>query len=169
MPLCRLNEVPNFKNLPAEDTKKKEQPLKLRATDFSEKKNQDDFVGLCTSPRNVAGIEKQPERGAIERLGSAGTERQDAIDDKPPSVLGEDVCVMKHVDYSSKYGLGYILSNGCYGVYFNDSSKINFNPQNEEVTFIPKPEEAKDDSSILRYTPSTLPKAKDPQKKYSLL
>jgi len=28
------------------------------------------------------------------------------------------------VDYSSKYGLGYLLSNGSTGVFFNDSSKI---------------------------------------------
>ena len=32
--------------------------------------------------------------------------------------------VKKWIDYSSKYGIGYILSNGNYGVYFNDSTKI---------------------------------------------
>jgi polo-like kinase 1 len=32
--------------------------------------------------------------------------------------------VKKWVDYSSKYGLGYLLSNGMAGVYFNDSTKI---------------------------------------------
>jgi hypothetical protein len=37
---------------------------------------------------------------------------------------------MKHVDYSSKYGIGYVLSNGHYGVYFNDSSKISLDPVN---------------------------------------
>lgn len=35
-----------------------------------------------------------------------------------------EVWVKKWVDYSSKYGLGYILSNGCTGVFFNDSTKI---------------------------------------------
>jgi polo-like kinase 1 len=35
-----------------------------------------------------------------------------------------DVWVKKWVDYSSKYGLGYILSNGSTGVFFNDSTKI---------------------------------------------
>ena len=30
----------------------------------------------------------------------------------------------KWVDYSSKYGLGYLLSNGSTGVFFNDSTKI---------------------------------------------
>jgi polo-like kinase 1 len=32
--------------------------------------------------------------------------------------------VTKWVDYTSKYGLGYLLSDGSAGVYFNDSSKI---------------------------------------------
>jgi hypothetical protein len=47
------------------------------------------------------------------------------------------IYILRHVDYSSKYGLGYILSNGYYGVYFNDSSKICLNPSNNDVTFIP--------------------------------
>lgn len=32
--------------------------------------------------------------------------------------------VKKWVDYSSKYGLGYLLSNRSTGIYFNDCSKI---------------------------------------------
>jgi polo-like kinase 1 len=32
--------------------------------------------------------------------------------------------VTKFVDFSSKYGLGYKLSNGAFGVLFNDSTKI---------------------------------------------
>ena len=34
------------------------------------------------------------------------------------------VHVKKWIDYSSKYGIGYLLSNGSTGVYFNDSSKM---------------------------------------------
>lgn len=37
---------------------------------------------------------------------------------------GPTVWVKKWVDYSSKYGLGYTLSNGTCGVYFNDNSKM---------------------------------------------
>jgi polo-like kinase 1 len=37
---------------------------------------------------------------------------------------GGDVWVTKWIDYSRKYGLGYLLSDGSYGVYFNDASKI---------------------------------------------
>lgn len=32
--------------------------------------------------------------------------------------------MQKWVDYSTKYGLGYLLSSGAAGVYFNDSTKI---------------------------------------------
>jgi len=35
-----------------------------------------------------------------------------------------EIYVKKWVDYSSKYGLGYLLSNGKIGVFFNDSTKI---------------------------------------------
>ena len=32
--------------------------------------------------------------------------------------------VTRYVDYTSKYGLGFLLNNGCSGVFFNDSTKI---------------------------------------------
>ena len=38
--------------------------------------------------------------------------------------IGDVVFVKKWVDYSSKYGLGYLLSNGTTGIYFNDSTKM---------------------------------------------
>jgi len=37
---------------------------------------------------------------------------------------GPEVWVRKWVDYSTKYGLGYMLSSGAVGVFFNDSTKI---------------------------------------------
>jgi hypothetical protein len=33
------------------------------------------------------------------------------------------IWVTRYVDYTSKYGLGFLLSNGSAGVYFNDSTK----------------------------------------------
>ena len=41
-----------------------------------------------------------------------------------PNKTGPSVWVKKWVDYSSKYGLGYLLSNGATGVYFNDNTKL---------------------------------------------
>ena len=39
-------------------------------------------------------------------------------------IKGDYVSVKKWIDYSSKYGIGYVLSNNSYGVFFNDSTKI---------------------------------------------
>ena len=41
-----------------------------------------------------------------------------------PELVSNEIYVTKWVDYSSKYGLGYLLSNKCTGVFFNDSTKI---------------------------------------------
>lgn len=44
----------------------------------------------------------------------------------------------KWVDYSTKYGLGYLLSDGSTGVYFNDSTKIILDRNNEVFEYIEK-------------------------------
>jgi hypothetical protein len=38
--------------------------------------------------------------------------------------IKNDVVVLEYVDYSSKYGIGYLLSDTNFGVFFNDSTKI---------------------------------------------
>ena len=53
-----------------------------------------------------------------------------------PNLKGPDTWVKKWVDYSSKYGLGYLLSNGFSGVFFNDSSKIILNPETKIFFYI---------------------------------
>jgi POLO box duplicated region len=40
-----------------------------------------------------------------------------------PSVHGPRKWVVRYVDYTSKYGLGFLLNDGSSGVYFNDSTK----------------------------------------------
>jgi polo-like kinase 1 len=40
-----------------------------------------------------------------------------------------EVWVKKWVDYSSKYGLGYLLSNDAFGVFYNDSTKLIMDPK----------------------------------------
>ena len=46
------------------------------------------------------------------------------------------VLITKWVDYSSKYGIGYKLSNGCYGVLYNDSTKMFLNENCFDFVFI---------------------------------
>lgn len=55
------------------------------------------------------------------------SERKSTTESIKPKIIAKDdsrVWVIKWVDYSAKYGLGYLMSNGCFGVFFNDSTKI---------------------------------------------
>lgn len=45
---------------------------------------------------------------------------------------GNQVYISQWVDYSNKYGMGYQLSDGCSGVYFNDGTTIVLTP---DVTY----------------------------------
>ena len=56
------------------------------------------------------------------------------------SILGAEkyskTLITKWVDYSTKYGIGYKLSNGCYGVLFNDSTKMILNQNAFDFVYI---------------------------------
>ena len=47
----------------------------------------------------------------------------------------KEVWVIKWADYSHKYGLGYMLNNGFFGVYFNDNTKMLENPAHKKISF----------------------------------
>lgn len=47
-----------------------------------------------------------------------------------------ELWVSKWVDYSSKYGVGYILADGSIGVYFNDSTKIVLVPDGNQFDYV---------------------------------
>lgn len=67
-----------------------------------------------------------------------------------------EIHVKKWVDYSTKYGLGYLLSDGSTGVYFNDSTKIIVDKNGENFEYIEKkPGERVD--SICNYQMSDYP------------
>lgn len=44
--------------------------------------------------------------------------------------------VTRYVDYTSKYGLGFLLNDGCSGVYFNDSTKTALEPNGDTFQYI---------------------------------
>ena len=83
-----------------------------------------------------------------------------------PNLKGPDTWVKKWVDYSSKYGLGYLLSNGFSGVFFNDSSKIILNPTTNQFYYI---ERRMTDKQEVIVTHSMNDYPKDLQKKVTLL
>lgn len=86
---------------------------------------------------------------------------------KPPAeVKGPDVWVKKWVDYSSKYGLGYYLSNGAAGVCFNDSTKIILDPNGCHFDYLEKHGAERQDA-VCSYNLTDYPKTL--QKKVTLL
>jgi len=52
----------------------------------------------------------------------------------------DEINVIKWLDYSNKYGIGYLLSNDSIGVYFNDSTKIVLDPDGQVFHYIEKKE-----------------------------
>lgn len=62
--------------------------------------------------------------GEIKPMTASNNGRESVKSSTGALKSGPDVWVKKWVDYSSKYGLGYLLSNNATGVFFNDSTKI---------------------------------------------
>lgn len=79
---------------------------------------------------------------------------------------GPKVWVKKWVDYSSKYGLGYLLSNASTGVFFNDSTKIVLDPDSHNFIYYERRTSDKKDIGS-GHTLTDYPK--DLQKKVTLL
>ncbi|CAG9323602.1 unnamed protein product [Blepharisma stoltei] len=79
---------------------------------------------------------------------------------------GPEVWVKKWVDYSSKYGLGYLLSNGSTGVFFNDATKIILSPAGNAFEYMERKGPEKQDV-ITTHTLTEYPK--ELQKKVTLL
>ena len=57
-----------------------------------------------------------------------------AFEEEVPEAPGTSVEIW--VDYTSKYGLGYLMKDGSVGVYFNDSTKIILASNNENFEYI---------------------------------
>jgi polo-like kinase 1 len=92
-----------------------------------------------------------------------------------PRLLGgksslPEAWVVKWIDYSSKYGIGYLLSNGRIGVYFNDATKMVFssaaNSKNVDYLYRQKGEKI-DSVSVFNLDDESL--AGDAKKKTTLI
>jgi hypothetical protein len=93
-------------------------------------KSQDRF--LATDRTN--SINKSARKEVQKDIGRARSQRvlkdssKNNYEKTPRKVNTEseqgNITVKKWIDYSSKYGIGYALSNSMIGVYFNDSTKM---------------------------------------------
>jgi len=98
------------------------------------------FTGLERDEKNTSGPKDDKNDIDIPDFGelkSKGIETQQIQDDPVKREMNgkgqnkDDIYVVKWVDYSSKYGLGYLLSNNCSGVFFNDCTKVIIDPKTE--------------------------------------
>jgi len=55
---------------------------------------------------------------------------------RPAALGGAKFWVTRYVDYTSKYGLGFLLNDGSSGVYFNDSTKAVLESDGEMFQYI---------------------------------
>jgi len=78
---------------------------------------------------------KVQERLGVARINSTKNQQPEKVIMEEAAEEEEDVHVLKWYDYSSKYGLAYVLSNGALGVCFNDGSKL-IAPNKENFEYI---------------------------------
>jgi len=62
----------------------------------------------------------------------------------------KDIRVIKWYDYSTKYGLGYALSNSAIGVFFNDGTKL-IAPPGETFTYIKRSADKQDIETVYNF------------------
>jgi hypothetical protein len=88
---------------------------------------------------------------------------------KDQAVSGPSCWVKKWVDYSSKYGLGYLLSNQATGVFFNDSTKIIIDPNGHTFFYYERKAISQTEKQDVMQTYNLTDYPKDLQKKVTLL
>ena len=75
------------------------------------------------------------ENDIFNNKSSNDKQKEEKFEQKKINKNLSDIYVKKWSDYSSKYGLGYILSNGHVGAYFNDFTKIIYKPNGENFIY----------------------------------
>jgi hypothetical protein len=120
----------------------------------------DRLAGAGLSPRSPKLL------GSGTGIGSGPSSPREAWVAKPAQPKDIDIWVRKWVDYSSKYGVGYILSNGCTGVYFNDSTKMILAADRSEFHYIERRRSTTQEETR-KFSLSTYPS--ELQKKVTLL
>jgi len=101
----------------------------------SYRKAPDSGVRGLPSCRSTQGLNSPAEVNLAACLGASEPSSSRTSVVVSPNAMPE-LWVTKWVDYSSKYGVGYILSDGSIGVYFNDSTKIILSPEGQHFDYI---------------------------------
>lgn len=109
---------------------RKSEPEKAKVRPKPEAAKARDRSARAAKGSEAVSVSTTASASTLPTNGTVGTDAGSVTPVKPavnPTDMPE-IWVTKWVDYSSKYGVGYILSDGTVGVYFNDSTKIVLNP-----------------------------------------
>ena len=88
------------------------------------------------SNQNENDVNSTKESSSNKNNNNNEEQNEDDNKEKNKKLKGAEVYVTKWVDYSSKYGLGYLLNNGNIGIYFNDCSKLLFNSKTNGINYV---------------------------------
>ena len=134
--------------------------------------NQDVSIPKLLSPSTLTNVPSlsyirqfMPDagkNGIVNRV----KENNENRDKGDPNLKSPEIWVKKWVDYSSKYGLGYLFNNGFIGVFYNDGSKIILNPTTKQFFYIERRESDKQEIHSSYYIDDY---PKELQKKVTLL
>lgn len=69
-----------------------------------------------------------------ERIKNGGAKVECPL--KGGEVWATNKWVARYVDYSAKYGLGFLLNDGSSGVYFNDATKASFTAVGDSFAYV---------------------------------
>jgi polo-like kinase 1 len=112
LPLFTLHSAPSKAYI-------KEQEEKLQSTVHSPEGSTEDSI---EKPK-LTIADNESDQNANESTENSSSQTADS----PKSE--STIFIKKWVDCSAKYGIGYLLSNGLVGVFFNDSTKIILHPK----------------------------------------
>jgi len=142
MPISTLSVPPPSSFLKQYAAASQPPPAQLRLTETAPS------ASLLSSASRPATRQSRVDLANTERIPRVSREVPKPADpDQPPRdrprtqgkaalTGGQELWVKKWVDYSSKYGLGYLLSNGATGVFFNDSTKIYLSPKGQRLYYM---------------------------------
>jgi serine/threonine protein kinase len=128
IPVEALTTIPNFKAANRDELGpsllRAKSGSKLKAEDFTQKKadpvlnsnGSKQQLESMNSPRNAYNNDNlKAKEGEAKPQDPQDKEREEE----------HKIHVLASVDYSKKYGLGYLINNKQYGIYFNDETLMS--------------------------------------------
>jgi POLO box duplicated region len=95
---------------------------------------------MCMHKRLASVTDTADSNSSDTRLITSALARATISDSLPPLAQQQQqqrpVSVTRYVDYTSKYGIGFLLSDGSAGVYFNDATKMVIAAEGEMFQYI---------------------------------